>query len=114
MLFLLFFFMIQRPPSSTRTDTIFPYTTLFRSRAFVAQIQLCLSQSLQGRIHFSWCENFSFLAVTANRMDPILWAFILTMNGNRSEEHTSELHSLMRISYAVFCLKKNISKHSYP
>src|SRR3546814_6113735 len=87
--------MIRRPPRSTRTDTLFPYTTLFRSRrpphrgashqpgeqaVYGAQQQL-LEQQLADRI-------------------------ILHVAINRSEEHTSELQSLMRISYAVFCLKK--------
>src|SRR3546814_2600469 len=71
--------MIRRPPRSTRTDTLFPYTTLFRSRS----------------IH-STC-------VTTNSTGA--WTIILRWS-HRSEEHTSELQSLMRISYAVFCLKK--------
>src|SRR3546814_7301648 len=76
--------MIRRPPRSTRTDTLFPYTTLFRSRPTAG----------------SSCGG------TSRR-----WA----RPGRRSEEHTSELQSLMRISYAVFCLKKKkhkiIAKH---
>src|SRR3546814_5782132 len=80
--------MIRRPPRSTRTDTLFPYTTLFRSRG-VGRMA-----GLRDR--------------PARRHDPVLdlpthprTAALL-----RSEEHTSELQSLMRISYAVFCLKK--------
>src|SRR3546814_14822361 len=80
-----FFLMIRRPPRSTRTDTLFPYTTLFRSpRKAVAG----WPGSLAARA--AACRDG--LAATA--------AF------RRSEEHTSELQSLMRISYAVFCLKK--------
>src|SRR3546814_3611584 len=77
--------MIRRPPRSTRTDTLFPYTTLFRSRAFHS---------------FGWPELIDYDASSWNR---------ISLVGNareRSEEHTSELQSLMRISYAVFCLKK--------
>src|SRR3546814_4917048 len=74
--------MIRRPPRSTRTDTLFPYTTLFRSR-------LCSSRF--------WLETL----VTQQRVQP-------DQPAARSEEHTSELQSLMRISYAVFCLKKKI------
>src|SRR3546814_7174377 len=79
---LFFFLMIRRPPRSTRTDTLFPYTTLFRSSS-------CWPKGCQpgpdrrpepGRRHYA--------------------------QSRRSEEHTSELQSLMRISYAVFCLKK--------
>src|SRR3546814_12687254 len=78
-----FFLMIRRPPRSTRTDTLFPYTTLFRSQ-------------YGGAI--SWD---SFPAWT-NPIRPDK----LHHPSHRSEEHTSELQSLMRISYAVFCLKK--------
>src|SRR3546814_5576246 len=83
--------MIRRPPRSTRTDTLFPYTTLFRSPSRSRYPWRRAPQNLwdQGRIH------------TPTRPDP---------TGFRSEEHTSELQSLMRISYAVFCLKKN--KHN--
>src|SRR3546814_7675260 len=74
--------MIRRPPRSTRTDTLFPYTTLFRSSAGLSMV----SHSRMGCP--GGCGNCTFSAVA------------------RSEEHTSELQSLMRISYAVFCLKK--------
>src|SRR3546814_1433248 len=79
--------MIRRPPRSTRTDTLFPYTTLFRSSI----------SSIKSR----WCK-------LCTPSSPIrrskTW---------RSEEHTSELQSLMRISYAVFCLKKKLFFYSY-
>src|SRR3546814_991068 len=84
MFFCVFFFlMIRRPPRSTRTDTLFPYTTLFRSR-------------WRGRWHWSaaTCRASPRRPEKKARVSP------------RSEEHTSELQSLMRISYAVFCLKK--------
>src|SRR3546814_1799308 len=93
--------MIRRPPRSTRTDTLFPYTTLFRS----------LGDQLVGA--------FALLAPGLGDPQPV-FAAILAVAGalyqvgafqrvdqaDRSEEHTSELQSLMRISYAVFCLKK--------
>src|SRR3546814_8906178 len=80
--------MIRRPPRSTRTDTLFPYTTLFRS---------CSCRRLRPR-----CWGWSCRSASATWWPPEAahWPF------PRSEEHTSELQSLMRISYAVFCLKK--------
>src|SRR3546814_4591199 len=74
--------MIRRPPRSTRTDTLFPYTTLFRSTAWA-----------------SFREMRTPVASITSRT---------SRSQERSEEHTSELQSLMRISYAVFCLKKKI------
>src|SRR3546814_2983018 len=81
--------MIRRPPRSTRTDTLFPYTTLFRSQKARRQ-QLDFGCTATGHKGQHTCA----------RID--------TQVAARSEEHTSELQSLMRISYAVFCLKKNI------
>src|SRR3546814_1410540 len=88
--------MIRRPPSSTRTDTLFPYTTLFRSiRARVRRIGG--RRVGDGRLAcFGWCLRI----VSARRL------FSDRRGGRGSEEHTSELQSLMRLSYAVFCLKK--------
>src|SRR3546814_1628933 len=80
--------MIRRPPRSTRTDTLFPYTTLFRS-AQLARLD-CVRSEYGGQI---WHD--------ADMAGPTV----------RSEEHTSELQSLMRISYAVFCLKKKKNTH---
>src|SRR3546814_1665987 len=86
--------MIRRPPRSTRTDTLFPYTTLFRSvRQHLRPPQHLLRQALP-------------LALVLDREHHLLAA----LAGVRSEEHTSELQSLMRISYAVFCLKKKNHK----
>src|SRR3546814_7052869 len=82
-----FFLMIRRPPRSTRTDTLFPYTTLFRSAR-----DECRAAGPQ-RAFDRLCDRFRHAAVAGLRR-------------RRSEEHTSELQSLMRISYAVFCLKK--------
>src|SRR3546814_4463049 len=76
--------MIRRPPRSTRTDTLFPYTTLFRS-------------------DFGGMRAI-FATIASTSFTPMV--FLRRVLGNRSEEHTSELQSLMRISYAVFCLKK--------
>src|SRR3546814_6869303 len=85
---LFFFLMIRRPPRSTRTDTLFPYTTLFRSQIAEdrTQAEAAKDEHEKGR-------------------DP-QQDRAFEQRGVRSEEHTSELQSLMRISYAVFCLKK--------
>src|SRR3546814_1894757 len=88
--------MIRRPPRSTLTDTLFPYTTLFRSRAHVvAEVGLELLCPLGGDEQ----------PVRRDEHGALLDSDALS---GRSEEHTSELQSLMRTSYAVFCLKKNI------
>src|SRR3546814_10849525 len=89
-----FFLMIRRPPRSTRTDTLFPYTTLFRSIEMSAMCSKAKSRSMTP----IWAVN-----VLAARLAAV-------PKTRRSEEHTSELQSLMRISYAVFCLKKK-KKH---
>src|SRR3546814_3393630 len=101
--------MIRRPPRSTRTDTLFPYTTLFRS-----------------------CSSFTIFATEPANGSPLAIPFAgglllgrfqaepkidnsgghVTFNKYRSEEHTSELQSLMRLSYAVFCLKKKNNSHT--
>src|SRR3546814_3163433 len=119
--------MIRRPPRSTRTDTLFPYTTLFRSTASQktrpsprprrrrlrprATTWLCIpgcggspapSAELSGSRRFSGCSSGVATA------DPWIEVRVgdVHCEVDRSEEHTSELQSLMRISYAVFCLKK--------
>src|SRR3546814_8439926 len=96
--------MIRRPPRSTRTDTLFPYTTLFRSGGHEVvegvAFQLFDTQRdafLVGVDAQNHCVDFVALLEVAH-------GFF----AGRSEEHTSELQSLMRISYAVFCLKKKI------
>src|SRR3546814_2037623 len=83
-----FFLMIRRPPRSTRTDTPFPYTTLFRSRPEIA-----------------FAVRVVVLVEGVERLDQFT-------DTGRSEEHTSELQSLMRISYAVFCLKKKNKRNT--
>src|SRR3546814_7899570 len=87
-----FFLMIRRPPRATRTDTLFPYTTLFRSDPLG---RLGYLQSMSFRA----CRLVVDMGLHAKR-----WTRDHAIQ--RSEEHTSELQSLMRISYAVFCLKK--------
>src|SRR6056297_3857941 len=80
--------MIRRPPRSTRTDTLFPYTTLFRSR-----LALAVADPLPAGILGS--------------------GTFLTVGETRSEEHTSELQSLRRISYAVFCVNKKKKQYNW-
>src|SRR3546814_10243521 len=106
--------MIRRPPRSTRTDTLFPYPTLFRSAAVADQIVAIFGPRIgHARGHAeAACRNQRSLQLEALR--PHAPAHIVggadrdqsKFTGRRSEEHTSELQSLMRISYAVFCLKK--------
>src|SRR3546814_10466775 len=143
--------MIRRPPRSTRTDTLFPYTTLFRSDED-AQVELTYNwdpQEYSGGRNFGHlayqveniyetCQRLMDAGVTINRpprdghmafvrtpdnisvellqdgqLEPAEpWAS-MSNTGERSEEHTSELQSLMRISYAVFCLKKKKNNQPY-
>src|SRR3546814_3324476 len=133
--------MIRRPPRSTRTDTLFPYTTLFRSLGFSPVLieagqelgGLCRSNpfrdewnaSLPGMTGPQVADNLALsakgagvpvlLSCPVERVDAVGRGYAVTGPGLaepirashlRSEEHTSELQSLMRISYAVFCLKK--------
>src|SRR3546814_5497041 len=122
-----FFLMIRRPPRSTRTDTLLPYTTLFRSPCQ----EPWASTKLRERSSLL-CIGFTIMCtlddqsgnplpapslkssqlcpeIIGNRRRPPRLAINIHMN-ERSEEHTSELQSLMRISYAVFCLKKKTTK----
>src|SRR3546814_4392042 len=97
--------MIRRPPRSTRTDTLFPYTTLFRSPLAP---QFDVHQQVATRVQpFLSIVGREFLRSHSN---PAWRVFDMNVprsgKRERSEEHTSELQSLMRISYAVFCLKK--------
>src|SRR3546814_10269639 len=107
--------MIRRPPRSTRTDTLFPYTTLFRS----CIIRIGLHRETRIPLHFdrllvqpafdslqrAAAPRLRIVCGAVEKRPP--HALMLVVRANRrSEEHTSELQSLMRISYAVFCLKK--------
>src|SRR3546814_10552551 len=92
--------MIRRPPRSTRTDTLFPYTTLFRSA--------CHAQAEQQLDPLAGLLGKTMLAIPMHRQNQS------PHRATRSEEHTSELQSLMHISYAVFCLKKkNNTQHTH-
>src|SRR3546814_10710972 len=99
-----FFLMLRRPPRSTRTDTLFPYTTLFRARKREVYAYSSPAQEA-GKAVWRWPGSKPLSAPVSRRRlgkvrsDPSSFQ-------PRSEEHTSELQSLMRISYAVFCLKK--------
>src|SRR3546814_10500916 len=117
MLCLIFFLMIRRPPRSTRTDTLFPYTTLFRSKEFFKMSDCAAGKDERAAAavafpfagvrhqrqrffgHMTGCSDLAAENGEQGR-------FALVQFQHRSEEHTSELQSLMRISYAVFCLKK--------
>src|SRR3546814_1626864 len=100
-----FFLMIRRPPRSTRTDTLFPYTTLFRSPDNAAA-----HGGLIRALLLAGDPESAQTALDAVPADLIDDAAI----DERSEEHTSELQSLMRISYAVFCLNKNKTTTTHP
>src|SRR3546814_10558802 len=92
--------MIRRPPRSTRTDTLFPYTTLFRSAVGLVKAQ---RRKIRYRARL---RKPQILGRSGSRRGRA------PARAGRSEEHTSELQSLMRISYAVFCLQKKIGSHS--
>src|SRR3546814_3246972 len=113
--------MIRRPPSFTLTDTLFPYTTLFRSAAIVAVLEMARVDLVVAHAETAEFDRRTvspayqcdrpglrqiFEAVAADRLQRDR----AVTEGDRSEEHTSELQSLMRISYAVFCLKKKTKK----
>src|SRR3546814_7833999 len=100
--------MIRRPPRSTRTDTLFPYTTLFRSPTVLTHGHIGRAPA---RISAPKATSWHAVFHLASRVTGIDTCSVARNSRNpdtmiRSEEHTSELQSLMRISYAVFCLKK--------
>src|SRR3546814_2618975 len=97
--------MIRRPPRSTRTDTLFPYTTLFRSASAGKYPRPLRFGIRHERLHGLEPSVIGQWAHFGGRIAPV---------ADRSEEHTSELQSLMRISYAVFCLKKKNSITAIP
>src|SRR3546814_3985165 len=106
--------MTRRPPISTRTDTLLPYTTLFRSEDRAQSVQSFARprRSADPRFLAGTVQDHWLSASGALRHDPHnrLPRLRRGRRPSRSEEHTSELQSLMRISYAVFCLKKK-NKH---
>src|SRR3546814_1286229 len=101
--------MIRRPPRSTRTDTLFPYTTLFRSQVTIV--------NRSDKILRGYDEQIRDRLLQISMTKGIAFRFnapfekVVKNDVGRSEEHTSELQSLMRISYAVFCLKKKKKQH---
>src|SRR3546814_9167149 len=98
--------MLRRPPRSTRTDTLFPYTTLFRSDAIAVGAALAVGGGAgQDDVGLDRAEGLVVEAAGPHRRRRHVGDHDVRL---RSEEHTSELQSLMRISYAVFCLKKKI------
>src|SRR3546814_2942348 len=111
--------MIQRPPRSTRTDTLFPYTTLVRSEERDQIIDFSKPYYASGETILVRKDNDSVRSLEDldGKTVGVLAGSVTVGHlekegiGNRSEEHTSELQSLMRISYAVFCLKKK-KKHT--
>src|SRR3546814_5800910 len=113
--------MLRRPPGSTRTDTLFPYTTLFRSllKEFTNLRQLNLNYTSvtdQDLENIASLPHLRSLMLTGTDITPEGVASLLSLpklRHLRSEEHTSELQSLMRISYAVFCLKKKTIKNTH-
>src|SRR3546814_10584544 len=97
-MYIFFLLRIRRPPRSTRTDTLFPYTTLFRSHMLRLSHLNQILDVHELAYYFRW---------SAVHVEVVFVSVIPTFGRvRRSEEHTSELQSLMRISYAVFCLKK--------
>src|SRR3546814_9973688 len=109
--------MIRRPPRSTRTDTLFPYTTLFRSSSVFAAGNSPVNMNItNGEVRDVLSALAAVGGVSIVADDSVSGKITLQLNNipfdtaldivTRSEEHTSELQSLMRISYAVFCLKK--------
>src|SRR3546814_8647513 len=111
--------MIRRPPRSTRTDTLFPYTTLFRSQPSprTGRTSHRGYTGMSGVIDMAWPSSDGRLNQSKKAVPsgpPFMQGAIYKVEGRfvncRSEEHTSELQSLMRISYAVFCLTKKNNK----
>src|SRR3546814_10224916 len=100
--------MIRRPPRSTRTDTLFPYTTLFRSCG--ASFFKAAGHPLAAPKAREMLDRLAKAGPVAV-YDPLGFIEDFAALHDRSEEHTSELQSLMRISYAVFCLKKKNKKN---
>src|SRR3546814_10819958 len=107
MFWVYFFLMSRRPPRSPRTDTLLPYTTLFRSVPAVEERVGVLLEALSAR------ELDVVRLLAAGCSNEELARRLALAPSTRSDEHTSELQSLMRISYAVFCLTKKNTHESY-
>src|SRR3546814_3807548 len=114
--------MIRRPPRSTRTDTLFPYTTPFRSDGAEVIGRLCErgggfvdDLEIAGGIGRQKCAGLIQIEVQLREQRARILVLVVRADdvGQRSEEHTSELQSLMRISYAVFCLKKKKKEQAH-
>src|SRR3546814_2300839 len=125
--------MIRRPPRSTRTDTLFPYTTLFRSIPVLIDAEESWIQDTIDSLALEMMEKYNrekaivyntYQLYRTDRLERLkahtekaasqgFCLGVKLVRGARSEEHTSELQSLMRISYAVFCLKKKKYNTSY-
>src|SRR3546814_7465661 len=107
----MFCLRLRRPPRSTRTDTLFPYTTLFRSLTPRRLRTASPPSSLTSTSSRHATRSYHHLPLYCSSLSTTSSSFRLSVaNKFRSEEHTSELQSLMRISYAVFCLKKKKHK----
>src|SRR3546814_4270970 len=112
--------MIRLPPRSTRTDTLFPYTTLFRSMQHGAAGEVGQRQQKEQhhqRPEYQLADQFAAeRGDEQDKAEQAPYAQVIAhrdrIGRSRSEEHTSELQSLMRISYAVFCLKKKKTQHT--
>src|SRR3546814_9846005 len=102
--------MNRRPPRSTRTDTLFPYTTLFRSgsdeECVVTSVNPAASNTSRALEWIFSNKTIRVMELSKTNIKTTIVTHCLSVNPYRSEEHTSELQSLMRTSYAVFCLKK--------
>src|SRR3546814_1683340 len=109
--------MIRRPPRSTRTDTLFPYTTLFRSRYQALPARQRPQLWFTYHLYYKAPDWIGPKVARALRIPYVVAEASVAYkraSGPRSEEHTSELQSLMRISYAVSCLKKKTKSESHP
>src|SRR3546814_9375905 len=111
--------MLRRPPRSTRTDTLFPYPTLFRSESILSSTIAAANGNDENASAYSTCHPARLCPMIPTRWrstnpaehrSSIAASYPCILTFARSEEHTSELQSLMRISYAVFCLKKKQPK----
>src|SRR3546814_5935262 len=111
--------MIRRPPRSTLTDTLFPYTTLFRAgrigrRVGSQRAPVVIGAAIVAGLLSREAEVIARAGMLGVELQHLLEILLRRRGHRRSEEHTSELQSLMRISYAVFCLKKKQNENVNP